>query len=410
MYPRFLQPNIDALLAHMPVVAIVGPRQSGKTTLAQAIIKARRKERWRYVTLDNALSREAARSDPIGFIRGDESLAIDEIQRAPDLMLAIKESVDRDRRPGRFLLTGSADIRTAPKIQESLAGRMAITTLLPVAQAEMQGKSPPLLLTRLFSGDGPSSKAAASGDVINMALAGGFPDAIARGETPARRTWLRAYAAAIVEQDLPDIADIQRREDVPRLLNALAATSGTLLNIDARARDLGMSRGATARYIQVLEQLWVVRRVPAWHRNSLNRIVKSSKIHFVDTGLLAALRRLDRDRIARDRTLVGPLLEGWAYSELAKLASWSEERIDIMHYRDRDQVEVDLVLENEGGDVAGIEVKASATVFAADFAGLATLRRQAADAFRAGVILYDGDQVVPFGDRLWAAPFSVLWR
>lgn len=406
---RLIEPIVEGLLSHMPVVGIEGPRQCGKTTLLKSMIGGRGKVGWRYVTLDNPATLAAACDDPVGFVSGDSPLAIDEIQRAPELLLAIKAKVDSDRRPGRILITGSADLLRMPRIPDSLAGRMALAQLLPLAESEVRGKSPPQMLPNLFSGRPPTQPDEPPDDMTGRALTGGFPAARVRDEGAARRAWFRSYIRALIEKDVPEVATIQRSTELLRLLQALALSAGALLNVDNRSGDLGIARVTVERYVTVLENLWVVRRVPSWHRSGLKRLIKSAKIHFVDSGLLAAIAGYGRAKCETDRTILGALVESWVFAELSKLATWNEDPIAIYHYRDRDQVEVDFVLENEGGDVVGVEVKAALSVRSEDFSGLSTLRRAAGSAFRAGIVLYNGPNVYSFGNGLWAVPFSVMW-
>jgi len=392
-------------MADTPVVAINGPRQSGKTTLAKAIAPD-----WRYLTLDDQTVQAAAASNPVAFVRELDRAVIDEIQRAPSLMLALKKSIDEDRRPGRFLITGSANVLTMPTAQESLAGRIEIATLLPLSQAELEGAMPDLLEAVFNSRPPRQPKLGATGDMlVRRVLAGGYPEALSRLDENRRLAWCREYLNAIIQRDLTDIAPVQKPAQARRLIDALAIQVGQLTNFVDLGGKLGLSNHTAGSYVGLLEQLFIVRRVEAWHRNELKRLVKTPKLHFLDSGLVAASRRLTLDKIKADRTLFGALLEGFVFAELQKLAALSDEQISFFHCRDKDQVDVDFVLENPAGDVVGVEVKASATVTAADFRGLRKLASAAGDDFRAGILLYDGDEVLPFGDCLWAAPVSSLW-
>jgi len=405
MHPRFVESRIREALRDTPVVALSGPRQSGKTTLARLVAQDRA-----YLTLDDATTLEAARSDPTGFVRGLDMAIIDEVQRAPDLMLALKRSVDEDRRPGRFLVTGSANLLTMKAARESLAGRMEVISLLPLAQAEVLAWPEPAFLTAAFSGSLPkTTKPVVGRELVEIVMTGGYPDVLARETPRRRRDWCRAYIEAIAERDVRDISAIEKPNEIPNLIRVAAHHSAQLLNVSTIGVDLRLARKTVESYLEVLEQLFLIRRLEPWHRNDLNRLIKTPKLHFLDSALLAAAKAVTAERIAADRSLFGPLLETFVYAELEKLASWSDDRLRFSHYRDKDQLEVDIVIESEDGGMVGVEVKAAATVTAADFKALRRLSDIAGKAFRLGVVLYDGDQTVSFGDNLAAAPIASLW-
>lgn len=406
MYPRFAKDRIEAALADTRVVLLAGPRQAGKTTLARELASADRE----YFTLDDATTLAAARNDPVGFIRGLGRVTVDEIQRAPDLLLAIKESVDRDPTPGRFLLTGSANLMALPRVADSLAGRMETIRLMPLAQAELRAKAAPGVLARAFGGEAPKTGAAVLGpDLVEAVLAGGYPEALSRARWSRRQEWCLNYVEAIVQRDVRDIVAIDQLDRMPRLLRALAVHAGQLLNYNGVGASIGLNHTTTRSYTAVFEQLFLIRSLPAWHNNALKRLTKTPKLHFLDTGLLAALCGVTPEKIGRDRGPLGAILESFVVSELWKIADWGEERLSFSHYRDKDQVEVDVVIESPSGDVVGVEVKASASVDGRDFAGLRKLSAATGERFKQGLVLYDGDRAVPFGDRLWAAPLSILW-
>jgi hypothetical protein len=403
-YPRFALMRVHQALRDTPVVLLNGPRQCGKTTLVRYLIGGHRS----YLTLDDETALAAARSDPSGFLRGLERASLDEVQRAPELLRAIKLTVDQDRRPGRFLLTGSADLLALPRVSESLAGRMEVITLLPLAHAELLGRRPKFL-DHVFDGKLGSVAAPVVGpDLVELMLAGGYPELIARA--PARRQqWAKDYARAVIMRDVRDVAEVERLDEMPRLLRALANHAGQLLNFAELGGQLGFDGKTARRYLGILEQVYLVRRVEPWFTNRLKRMVKTPKLHFLDTGLLAALRGLTAERLSSDREALGALLESFVFSEVAKLISWAGREVIVHHYRDKDQQEVDLVLERDDGAIVGIEVKASATVTGTDFGGLRKLAGACGGRFKLGLVLYDGETPVPFGERLFAAPVSVLW-
>lgn len=393
-------------MADTPVVLIDGPRQCGKTTLLRQMMAAGTA----WLSLDDEATLNAAVADPVGLVRGLERVAIDEVQRAPALLRTIKKSVDEDRRPGRFLLTGSTDILTLPGISDSLAGRMETVNLLPLAQAEILGRRP-VFLTRVLAGEPPPETTGngAGAPVMELALRGGYPEMVRRSDPARRQAWAREYVRAIVQRDVRDIASIDKIERLPRLLRALAQHSGQLVNFTRLAGQLGIDDKTARKYVGMFEQVFLVRRLEPWSRNHLKRLVKTPKLHFIDSGLLAALRGQSARRLAHDRGGWGSLLETFVHGELLKSIGWQSVPCEMFHYRDKDQLEVDFVIETDAGKVVGVEVKAAASVNMADFAGLQRLATASGDDFLAGVLLYDGERVLSFGDKLHAAPFSSLW-
>lgn len=405
MHPRFIDRRIQDAMSDTRIVMLSGPRQAGKTTLARQVAGSAMP----YLTLDDATTRAAALSDSEGFIRGIDRAVIDEIQRCPDLLLAIKASVDVDPRPGRFLLTGSANLMTLPLVADSLAGRMEIMPLLPLAQAEIRGVRSDFLKCA-FTGKVPPVKSPLTADALLQAvLAGGYPEALGRRSWSRRQRWCLDYIEAIVKRDVRDIAQIERMGEMPRLLRVLAEHSGQMLNASAVGAVMGMNHVTTQKYIGIFESLFLVRAVQPWFSNRLKRLTKTPKLHFLDAGLLAALRGVSPDRVKRDRSAFGAVLETFVLAELLKLASWDDERLEVFYLRDKEQNEVDIVLENQRGDVVGVEVKAAATVSRSDFHGMRRLAEAAGKRFRLGVVLYDSDQTVPFGERMFAVPVSALW-
>ena len=405
MYPRFVERRVRESLGDTRVVLLCGPRQSGKTTLAQRIAA----DAIPFVTLDDATALDAASADPVGFVRGLDRAVIDEVQRAPDLILAIKTAVDVDPRPGRFLLTGSADLMTLPRVADSLAGRMGIVRLLPLAQAELHDALPSFL-DKTFSGQPPTSGAPVVGDdLVETVLAGGYPEALTRATWRRRQSWHLDYIEAILQRDLRDIARIEQLDLMPGLLRVLAEYSGQLVNYSGFGAPLGMNHVTTRKYVGLLENLFLVQSLPPWYTNALKRVTKSPKLHFLDAGLLAALRGITPAHLRRDRTPFGAMLETFVLGELLKIAGWADDRYIFSHFRDKERNEVDIVIEDGLGRILGIEVKASATVSTGDFAGLRRLAAATGERFALGLILYDHDQTVPFGERLAAAPVSTLW-
>jgi predicted AAA+ superfamily ATPase len=406
MYPRFAEALVRNALRDTRIVAISGPRQSGKTTLARRFAQKGRV----YLTLDSQPTLEAARTDPVAFVRALDRAVIDEVQRAPELLLAIKQSVDEDPRPGRFLLTGSANLLTIRTVHESLAGRVEIIPLYPLARSEWLRAKKPDFLTQVFRGKlTRAAPVLRDSEVLRLITAGGYPDAVKRRTERRRQDWYRAYVNSLVERDIPDVAKIDGAGQFPRLLEICARFAGQLTNVSEIGRSLGRDHKTVGSYLRILEQIYLVQAVLPWSRNELSRLVKSPKLHFIDSGLLCALRGHSVARLRSDRTLLGPMLETFVFSELLKATGWAEERISIFHYRDKDQLEVDFILENAAGEIVGIEVKAAASILRRDFAGLERVAAVAGPAFVQGLVLYDGEQTLSFGSNLHAVPLSTLW-
>lgn len=408
VYPRFLHPRIVEALADSPVVLLHGPRQCGKTTLARMVGDA---AGFAYFTFDDDVQRAAAQADPVGFVADlPERAVLDEVQRVPELFTSIKAVVDTRRQPGRFILTGSANVLLVPKLADSLAGRMQILRLHPLSQAEVTGKTSGFF-SSLFAAD---FRAGPSGLRLGKALAeqvaaGGFPAALMRASARRRATWYRDYAETLIQRDIRDLARISAMDALPRLLAMAAGQTACLVNVSELASPFQISRQTIREYLTLLTRIFLVDELSPWHSNRMKRLVKTPKLHMGDAGLACALLGLNGDSLWADRALFGRLLETYVYQELRRLASWREDAVAFSHFRDKDQVEVDVVLES-GGNVAGVEVKASSTVTGDDFRGLRKLKNAVKNNFAAGVVLYDGEAVAGFGDRLYAVPISRLWQ
>lgn len=419
MHRRAAISALRTALADTPVVLLHGARQTGKTTLVKSLA-AERPERT-YITLDDAVALAAAEHDPDGFIAGLRgAVVIDEVQRAPSLFRAIKAAVDRDRTPGRFLLTGSANVLLLPNLSESLAGRIEIITLWPLSQGEI-ADAPGRFVDDVFSDtfapamarpttkNPPANGATPLHDLFDRILAGGFPEPVARPAADRRSAGFRSYLTTILERDVRDLANITDLSELPRLLALIASRAGGLLNYNDLSRSLSMPATTLKRYFALLETTFLVQTIPAWTTNLGLRLTKSPKIYLIDTGLACELLGADRERLAAGSTLRGAMLENFVLMELTKQASWSASRPRIMHYRTVAGREVDLVLETPAGKIVGIEIKATASPSGGDLAGLASLAEAAGDRFIRGIVLYPGTQVVPFGQKMMAVPISWLW-
>jgi len=407
MIRRTIQDAVRRAMSDTPVVLLNGARQTGKTTLAQEMATAPGVQ---YFTLDDAATLALAAGDPSGFIRNLAGpVVIDEIQKAPDLFPAVKLAVDKDRRPGRFLLTGSANVMTLPRLSESLAGRMEIIPLFPFSAGELLGKREGFV-KRLFDGTVANSKSNFAKDHLAARLVrGGYPEAVQRKTDDRRAAWFASYISTILQRDVRDLSRVDGLHALPNLLKLLATRASGLLNLADVGRDAGLPHTTLTRYLALLETVFLVHRLPAWSPNLGKRLVKASKLHLVDTGLACHLIGTDARRLNEDRSLLGRILETFVVGEFRKQLSWTDPRTALCHFRTAAGSEVDVLLEKADGSVAGVEVKASATVGAADFVALQELREQLGKRFRAGVVLYTGDQLVPFGDKLWLVPLPALW-
>lgn len=407
LHPRFLRQKLQAALQDTPVVLIHGPRQCGKTTLARTW---EAEAGYAYLSFDNDIQRAAAQSDPVAFVADlPDRCILDEVQRVPALFTSIKLTVDRDRRPGRFIFTGSANILTLPKIADSLAGRMEILRLYPLAQAELHHR-PAGILDALFRNQVKPGKSRRLGrELAGLMVAGGYPAALSRASGKRSAAWYRDYIESLIVKDVQEYARISSLEALPRLMEMAAGQTSNLLNIANLASPFELTRPTIKEYLILLESLFLLDRVPAWHRNRLNRLIKTPKLHIGDTGVACALLGIDTDALWEDRKLLGQMLESFVFQELRKLASWREEPVRFSHFRNKDGVEVDLVLES-GRQLLGIEIKASATVTADDFKGLRKLKEAVGKPFTCGAVFYDGDATVRFGEDLIAVPVTRLWE
>lgn len=408
MIERSLRPLLLEALDDTRVVVVLGARQVGKSTLVQQIATSDRPAQ--LLTLDDQATRQAAIDDPTGFVAGlAPPVVIDEVQRAPELLPAIKMRVDQHQDPGQFLLTGSANVLTAPRIADALTGRAEYLRLTPFSQGELIG-APETFVAALFQGRWPQIT---SNDVGRAAFAdrivtGGYP-AVLRRSAARRERFFSSYIDTIIERDLTTIAQVQDSANVRSLLSALASTSSSLLNVDGLARDLALASNTVRTHAALLQTLFLIQRAPAWSSNLLSRVVKAPKTYVADTGLLCHLIAADEQRLAEDSTVAGLVFETFVATEIARQIAWQGNAPRQYHYRDRDGREVDIILERRDGAVVAIEVKSAASASSSDFRGLRHLRDRLGDRFKAGVLLYTGPSTVPFGDRLAAVPLGGLW-
>lgn len=404
---RAVGQRIQEALADTPVVVLNGARQVGKTTLVRSLPYRRSAE---FVTLDEVAMREAARSDPRAFVqRPSHTLVIDEAQLEPALFRAIKAEVDRDRKPGRFLLTGSSKLLAAPDMADSLVGRVETMELWPLSQGEMAGR-PERFVDDLF--EDPRglirSHPVDRGELFSRVVAGGFPEAV--GRKPARRSrWFGSYVTTATQSVIGGLADIQRIGEMPRLLRLCAARTATEVNVASIARDLTVPPRTTDAYLALLSTAFLIHLVPAWATNLSSKVVRKPKLVLSDSGLAAHLLGVTGDAEWRHDSPVGQLLETFVINELRKQITWSDHRPSLWHFRDRGGAEVDVLLEHPDGRVVGIEVKATSTPRTSDLRGLRFLADRLGDRFHFGVLFHTAPEPVPFGPRMAALPVSALW-
>jgi predicted AAA+ superfamily ATPase len=402
--PRHAADLVLEALADTRVVVIGGARQVGKSTLAEVIVRASPGSIARF--LDNPSTRAAAKDDPVRFIRHDGLMLIDEVQRVPDLWLAIKELVDRDPRPGRFLLTGSARLLGLRDIPDALPGRTETIELWPLSQGELE-KAPDGFVEAAFV-HGAELRATPSelrrGDYHARALRGGYPEAVRRESARRRDRFFDGYLADLIARDVKQVADIERADDMRRLMALLAAQTAGLLKFERLANDLKISASTVRNYIHILETIYVIRVIPPWSANLTTRAVATPKVIFYDSGLASHL-----STGAVTSAPAGALIENFVLGELARQLTWTQATVRLHHYRDRDQYEVDAVLEDNAGQIVGVEVKAAETVRRDDFRTLRILQQRLGDRFRGGFVMYCGGDSLSFGDGLTALPISALW-
>jgi uncharacterized protein len=407
LYPRYLRPLLLEALADTRVVFVAGARQVGKTTLTREI--AAGEHPMTVLSLDETATRDAASHDPAGFLATLAGPAlIDEIQHVPDLLLEIKSAVDRDTTPGRFLLTGSANILTSKKVKDALTGRIETLNLWPLAQSEIRG-SRVNLVDALFAGTPPQLSGCTVGRdaFAHLTAAGGYPEALVRSGA-RRERWFESYIDSTLDLDLRDISDAIKIEEMPRLLRLIAAQAANLLSYRNAAARLRLSPETVQAYVGLLEQLFLVRRLRAWRPGLGAREASTPKIYLTDSGLLAALLGADETRSALDDQLTGMILENFVAMEILKHVDWSTNRVRLYHYQ-RDREDVDLILERADGKIAAIEVKSRATIGSRDYKWLVKLRERRGPLFAAGVVIHPREQTIPLGERLWALPIAALW-
>ncbi len=406
MFNRDIQNKLNIALTDTPVVLIVGARQVGKTTLA------RLNSRTNYLTFDDVNILSIAKKSPPDFIANlSKPIIIDEVQLCPEILPAIKQTVDNNRIAGQFILTGSANVLTLPKVSESLAGRVEILTLRTLAQNEIEGQTTNLV-DKLFADElefptiFPEIE---RGELLNRMLIGGYPEVISRKTESRRNDWFQSYLTTILQRDVRDLANIEGLIEMPRLLSLLAARAAGILNVAEVSRSIGFPQMTVNRYLSLLEKVFLIETVPAWSGSLKSRLIKAPKIFITDPGLMSYLQGLNLKKIQIEPTLAGSLTENFVVTELKKHLNWSEMRADIFHFRTSNDQEVDIILENPSGELVGIEVKSSVTIKKSDFKGLEMLANSLPKKFKRGIILYTGNKFLSFGENMFVVPLTAFW-
>jgi uncharacterized protein len=411
MKRRNLVPLVMEALSDTPIVFIQGPRQSGKTTLVQMI----RNHGYEadYVSLDDAATLANATMDPDGFIRGlPERVILDEVHRSPAILLAIKRSVDINRKPGRFLLTGSADVMTLPKVADSLAGRVEHLQLWPLSQGEIEDRRE-AFIDCCFGEEfkpGPITQNDWR-SLVDRIVVGGFPEALARPNPTRRSAWFASYVSGALHREVEDVANIHVIRELPTLLRLIAARAASILNMTGLARDAhNTPRTSMSRYLAILETIFFVQTLPCWSTNFTSRLTKPPKIVVTDSGLLCHVLGIDRHHLLSDGIMSGQVFENFVITELVRQSGWCQTKPRFYHYRSKSMEEVDLVLEDRRGRVVGIEIKKTSSPSANDFKGLRALADKAGKNFYRGILLYTGTEIIPSRPNTYAVPISTVWN
>ncbi len=407
MIPRRITPKIFDALEFSPVVLLSGARQTGKTTLVKSIALERNMH---YVTLDDLTALQAAKSDPMGFLAGfGRPLVIDEVQRVPELLIAIKASVDRNRQPGQFLLTGSANALMLPKVSDSLVGRMVILTLFPLSYDEINGFENTIIddLVEQKVTMSPQTKLSKI-KLFNLILTGGYPELQSILKPEQRKSWFQSYISTILQRDIQALAKINGFYDMPRLFSFLAYQVSSLLNLSSLSRDLGIPVSTLKRYVALLEAIFLIHRLPAWFSNVGKRLIKTPKVFFNDSGLLAHLLGVNSGNLEDNPKISGQLFESFIFQELMKQISWSKTQPKLYYFRTASGKEVDFILQTNDGQIIGLEVKMKETIQNKDFDGLRELMNLTKKQFKAGYVITTGQEMVPFGQKLFTLPLSLF--
>lgn len=408
MIERKIKQKLLEALTDSPVVLIHGARQTGKSTLVKSL--AENEYPAKYITFDDTGILSAAQFNPQDFISAyDENLVIDEVQRVPGIFLAIKSLIDKNRKAGRFILTGSSNVLLLPKVSESLAGRIEILNLFPLSQSEINNIKNNFIDKLFESNFKPDNTARRKNDIVNRVLTGGFPEMLLRKDRDRQNAWFKSYITTILQRDVRDIANIEKLSELPKLLSLFAARAGTLLNFAELSRSSTIPQTTLKRYVALLEAIFMIYQLPAWSCNLSKRLIKTPKLYLIDTGLLSHLIGFEADKIHSDSLSWGRLLENFVLNELIKQASWSRFNLSLHHFRSVSGQEVDFIIERSDGKLVAVEVKATAKINASDFNTIKVFADETGKKFIRGIVFYTGNEAIPFAKNMHAIPIQSLW-
>ena len=408
MIERKIKSKLREALTDSPVVLIHGARQTGKSTLVKSL--AENEYPAKYLTFDDTGILSAAQSNPQGFISGyDDNLVIDEVQRVPEIFLAIKSLVDKKRKAGKFILTGSANVLMLPKVSESLAGRIEILNLFPLSQSEINSSEYNFIDKLFESNFKPNSTARKRNDIVSRVLTGGFPEILSRKDRARQNAWFKSYITTILQRDVRDIANIEKINELPKLLSLFAARAGTLLKFPELSPSSTIQQTTLKRYVALLEAIFMIYQLPAWSGNLSKRLIKTPKLYLNDTGLLSHLIGFEADKIYSESMSWGRLLENFVLNELIKQSSWSRYNLSLYHFRSVSGQEVDFIIERSDGKLIAVEVKATAKVNASDFNNIKAFADETGNKFLKGIVFYTGSEAIPFAKNMYAIPIESLW-
>lgn len=408
MIQRKIKSRLLDALTDSPVVLVHGARQTGKSTLVKYL--AEKEYPAKYLTFDDSGILSAAQNNPYDFISGySEVLIIDEVQRVPEIFLAVKNFVDNHRKAGKFILTGSANVLMLPKISESLAGRIEILKLFPLAQNEISNTNFNLIDELFANNFNPTWSTHRSTDLVNKVLTGGFPEMLTRNKRTRQNAWFKSYITTILQRDVRDISSIEKLSELPKLLGLFATRAGTLLNFAELSRSSVIPQTTLKRYVGLLEAIFMIHILPAWSGNLSKRLIKTPKLYLNDTGLLSHLIGFEADKILSDPLSWGRMLENFVLMELVKQASWSNFNLFLYHYRSASGQEIDFIIERSDGKVVAVEVKAASKIAALDFKQIKIFADEIGKKFLRGFVFYTGKEAIPFAKNMFALPIEKFW-
>ena len=406
MYKRWQEKGIKSALNNRRVVILSGSRQCGKTTTSKIMVD----KNSTYRTLDDSTLFQAAKNDPQGFVKLSKgTMIIDEIQRVPELITAIKKAVDENTRYGQYLITGSVNIQTLPTVKESLAGRVKKIRLRPLTQGEIIKKEPQFLY-RLKTQDFVNNNGYDKEKISEIIFRGGFPEPLNYKDKSERAAWYKDYLNTVIEFDLHDISNIKRQDSLKELVAIIASFSSKFIDKSKITASLSIANQTLDSYLGVLENTYLVDKLIPWLKTDYERVNKQSKYFITDTGLMASLLNWKEDDLILDADKSGKIFETFVYNQLISQVELDNNEYELYHYRDREKREIDFIIQDSNGNIYGIEVKAGSSVTKDQFKHLKWFGQNLAKGKSfTGIVLYTGEHVIPFGENMLAVPMNNLW-